>query len=286
MNGVVKWLFMFVFGFIAAFAFMFFVNGTLKPSNDGIIEYVKKPYVSPEVSQNNGITFNTKGMKDGVFGIQGTPINNKNTLFHISAVNLNTEDIKNTTITAFLRWNTSPVKDVSVGIYVDFNVNGVYAGYVLEPIYPEIYAQKNLYDIIQKKYPEKITEEAEITIDNLLLIVSNYSVGKYFDLVANISVRSKTEVEAQNMLQWFTNIVNTTRQQSFWDFVKAPIQRFIDKMSYFDSLEKPSFVEVLTAIWNVFLLILSPIEIIGRALWWLALVLYDLIPLLLNPTWV
>ena len=87
------------------------------------------------------------------------------------------------------------------------------------------------------------------------------------------------------MLTWFTNVVNTTRQQSFWDFVKEPIQRFIDKMSYFDSLEKPSFVEVLTAIWNVFLLILSPIEIIGRALWWLALVLYDLIPLLLNPTW-
>lgn len=286
MNGVVKWLFMFVFGFIAAFSFMFFVSGTLKPSNDGIIEYVKKPYVSPEVLQNNGITFNTKGMKDGVFGIQGTPINNQNTIFHIRAVNFNTEEIKNTTITAFLRWNTSPAKEVSVGIYVDFNLNGVYAGYILEPIYPEIYIQKNLYDIIQKKYPEKITEEVEITIDNLLLIVGNYSVGKYLDLVANISVRSKTEVEAQNMLQWFTNVVNTTRQQSFWDFVKKPIQRFIDKMSYFDSLEKPSFAEVLEAIWNVFLLLLSPVEIIGRALWWLALILYDLIPLLLNPTWV
>lgn len=286
MNSVVKWLFMFVFGFIAAFSFIFFVNGTLKPSNDGIIEYVKKPYVSPEVLQNNGITFNTKGMKDGVFGIQGTPIDNKNTLFYISAVNLNTEKIKNTTITAFLRWNTSPVKDVSVGVYIDFDLNGVHGGYVLEPIYPEIYTQKNLYDIIQKKYPEKITEEVEITIKNLLLIVGNYSVEKYFDLVVNISVKEKTEVKAQNMLQWFTNIVNSTRQQSFWDFVKEPIQRFINKMSYFDSLERPSFIEVLEAIWNVFLLLLSPIEIIGRALWWLALVLYDLVPLLLNPTWV
>lgn len=286
MNSVIKWLFMSVFGFIAAFSFIFFVSGTLKPSNDGIIEYVKKPYVSPEVLQNNGITFNTKGMKDGVFGIQGTPINNKNTFFYIRTVNFNTEKIKNTTITAFLRWNTSPVKDVSVGIYLEFNLNGAYAGYILEPIYPEFYIQKNLYDMIQKKYPEKINEEVEITIDNLLLIVGNYSVGKYFDLVANISVKEKTEVKAQNMLQWFTNIVNTTRQQSFWDFVKEPIQRFIEKMSYFDSLERPSFIEVLEAIWNVFLLLLSPIEIIGRALWWLALVLYDLIPLLLNPTWV
>nr|DAP12889.1 MAG TPA: hypothetical protein [Inoviridae sp.] len=286
MNGVVKRLFMFVFGFIAAFSFMFFVNGTLKPSNDGIIEYVKKPYASPEVLQVNGITFNTKGMKDGVVGIQGTPINNQNMLFQMSAANLNTEEIKNTEITAFLRWNTSPVKDVSVGIYTEFNLNGVYGGYILEPVYPEIYVQKNLYDIIQKNYPEKVTEEAEITVNNLLLLVGNNSVGKYFDLVVNISVKGKTEVEAQNMLTWFTNVVNTTRQQSFWDFVKEPIQRFIDKMSYFDSLEKPSFVEVLTAIWNVFLLILSPIEITGRALWWLALVLYDLIPLLLNPTWV
>ena len=117
-------------------------------------------------------------------------------------------------------------------------------------------------------------------------MVSKNSNGKYFDLVANISVKSKTEVKAQNMLQWFTNVVNSTRQESFWDFIKAPIQRFVDKMTYFDSIESPSFWEVLDAIWNVFLLILSPIEIAGRALWWLALVLYDLIPLLLNPSWV
>ena len=286
MNGVVKWLFMFVFGFIAAFSFMFFVNGTLKPSNDGIIEYVKKPYASPEVSQNNGITFNTKGMKDGVVGIQGTPINNQNTLYHVCKVDFNTEIIKNTIITAFLRWNVTPVEKVSIGIYMDLNWDGVPSGYILEPIYPEKYIYKNLYEIIKEKYSEKVATAKEITIKNIFLLVGNNSVGKYFDLVANISVRSKTEVEAQNMLTWFTNIVNTTRQQSFWDFVKEPIQRFIDKMSYFDSLDKPSFVEVLTAIWNVFLLLLSPIEIIGRALWWLALVLYDLIPLLLNPTWV
>ena len=113
--------------------------------------------------------------------------------------------------------------------------------------------------------------------------MSNIVNGTEVDLTMWGYMLTPEKVEASNMLTWFTNVVNTTRQQSFWDFVKAPIQRFIDKMSYFDSLEKPSFVEVLTAIWNVFLLILSPIEIIGRALWWLALVLYDLIPLLLNP---
>ena len=32
MNGVVKWLFMFVFGFIAAFTFMFYVSGGIEPS--------------------------------------------------------------------------------------------------------------------------------------------------------------------------------------------------------------------------------------------------------------
>lgn len=286
MNGVIKWLFMLIFGFIAAFSFTFFVNGTLKPSNDGIIEYVKKPYVNPEVWQNNGITFNAKGMKDGVFGIQGTPINNQNILYNICSVDFNTEIIKNTVITAFLRWNTAPVENVTIGIYMDLNWDGVSSGYILEPIYPEKYIYKNLYKTIKEKYPEKVATAKEITIKNILLMVSKNSVGKYFDLVANISVKSKTEVKAQNMLQWFTNIVNSTRQESFWDFIKAPIQRFVDKMTYFDSIESPSFWEVLDAIWNVFLLILSPIEIAGRALWWLALVLYDLIPLLLNPSWV
>lgn len=284
MNGVVKWLFMFVFGFIAAFSFMFSVNGTLKPSNKGVEEYVVKPYSFGEIATQRGITINAKGLQDGVFGITGK-INQEvnNTLFTIFSgahVKVPTEAKLQASFTGDIG---AEGKEAYIRIYIDYfheDASGKLTWVTQETIPiekgPYIYV-----DVYGKSAIEKEANRCTLYVQ----VIDN--TKKYdFDAIIRISVKAPVEIKAQNMLTWFTNVVNTTKQQSFWDFVKAPIQRFIDKMSYFDSLEKPSFAEVLTAIWNVFLLMLSPIEIIGRALWWLALVLYDLIPLLLNPTWV
>lgn len=275
MNGVVKWLFMFVFGFIAAFTFMFFVSGSIEPSTNiyekrdillkqnpitsyGVTasEFNKRIWIrgTLEREEINYVSFGIK--KDNIY--QNKPIKINVTVDNHKAIT--SSKLKALIVIDFYE-NQKYVRQVGVGAEFHPGETGV------------IFT-----------YKEEYFKENE-TFANVYILLGNMINGTKVDLTMWGYVLVPEKVEANNMLTWFTNIVNTTRQQTFWDFVKEPIQRFIDKMSYFDSLEKPSFVEVLTAIWNVFLLILSPIEIIGRALWWLALVLYDLIPLLLNPTW-
>lgn len=276
MNGVVKWLFMFVFGFIVAFTFMFFVSGSVEQSNDGIIEYVKRPYKNGDEYKNYGITYINNGKT--IYG-EGTVEGRTYSIYMLTGGVEIKDMTQNVMITAYFEGNYGVDANAFVRFYADLrDENKTYITTVTMPASPKGWVQKELI-------PEQYL--GQIKYMEIALQVINVTGPKYnFHFTAKISATQKIEPTGQNMLTWFTNVVNTTRQQSFWDFVKEPIQRFIDKMSYFDSLEKPSFVEVLTAIWNVFLLILSPIEIIGRALWWLALVLYDLIPLLLNPTWV
>ena len=275
MNGVIKWLFMFVFGFIAAFTFMFFVSGSVEPSTN--------IYEKRDISLKNNPT--------KAYGLEASETNKRiwirgtfareNALyvsFQIKKDNVyETRPIKIYITTD----NYKPVADkaLNITIVVDFfngsthtRQSGIGTAYR-----PGEKGKLSKYDEVQFKENE--------TRANVYILVSNINSGTDIDCTVWGYILIPEVAEGSNMLTWFTNVVNTTRQQSFWDFVKEPIQRFIDKMSYFDSLERPSFIEVLEAIWNVFLLILSPIEIIGRALWWLALVLYDLIPLLLNPTW-
>lgn len=275
MNGVVKWLFMFVFGFIAAFTFMFFVSGSVKQSNDGIINLAEKPYADGEKFTSYGITFLANG---NTIGVQGKQEGRAYSLFKIKDLTNIPEPKKNIRAEIFLTGDYGANEFTYIRLYVDLYNNETYKTSKVIPATAKGFVIENL-----------LTEE-EIGLYNKIAIyiqtVDTAVSGYKFNAQVKLRMTQEVEIKAQNLLTWFTNVVNTTRQQSFWDFVKEPIQRFIDRMAYFDSLEKPSFVEVLTAIWNVFLLILSPIEIIGRALWWLALVLYDLIPLLLNPTWV
>lgn len=275
MNGVVKWLFMFVFGFIAAFTFVFFVSGSVKQSNDGIINLAEKPYADGEKFTNYGITFLANG---NTIGVQGKQEGRTYSLFRIKDITSIPNPEKNIRAEIFLTGDYGVNEFTYIRLYVDLYNNETYKTSKVIPATAKGFVIENL-----------LTEE-EIGLYNKIAIyiqtVDTAVSGYKFNAQVKLRMTQEVEIKAQNLLTWFTNVLNTTRQQSFWDFVKEPIQRFIDKMSYFDSLEKPSFVEVLTAIWNVFLLILSPIEITGRALWWLALVLYDLIPLLLNPTWV
>lgn len=276
MNGVVKWLFMFVFGFIAAFTFMFFVSGSVKPSTN--------IYEKRNISLKNNPT-TAYGLKvseqNKRIWIRGTFVRESALYVSFSIKKDNVYETRPIKINIATD-NRMPVEDkaLNITIVVDF-FNG--STHVRQSGIGVAYKPGEKGRLC--KYGEVQFKEYE-TRANVYILVSNINSGTEVDLTMWGYMLIPEKVEGNNMLTWFTNIVNTTRQQSFWDFVKEPVQRFIDKMAYFDSLEKPSFVEVLTAIWNVFLLILSPIEIIGRALWWLALVLYDLIPLLLNPAWV
>lgn len=275
MNGIVKWLFMFVFGFIAAFTFMFYVSGSIEPSTniyekrDISLENNPTTAYGLEASETNKRiwirgTFEREGALYVSFDIKKDNVYETRPI----KINIRTE-------------NNKPVADkaLNISIVVNFfegstQTRQVGIGVAYRP------GEKGRLS----KYGEVQFKEKE-TRANVYILVSNISSGTDINCTIWGYMLVPEVAEGSNMLTWFTNVVNTTRQQSFWDFVKEPVQRFIDKMAYFDGLEKPSFVEVLEAIWNVFLLILSPIEIIGRALWWLALVLYDLIPLLLNPTW-
>lgn len=274
MNGVVKWLFMFVFGFIAAFTFMFFVSGNVEQSNDGIINLAEKPYTDGEKFTNYGITFLVNG---NVIGVQGKQEGRTYSLFEIKDLISIPNPEKNIRVEMFLTGDYGVDEFTYIRAYVDLYDGDTFKISKAIPATAKGFVIENL-----------LTEE-EIGLYNKIAIyiqtVDSNKVGYEFNAKIKLRIIQKVEIKAQNMLQWFTNIVNSTRQQSFWDFIKEPIQRFINKMSHFDSLERPSFIEVLEAIWNVFLLLLSPIEIIGRAIWWMALVLYDLIPLLLNPTW-
>ena len=265
MNGVVKWLFMFVFGFIAAFSFMFFVGGSL-PQEE--YDFKKQPIVQ---QPGSGLTLTAVSKYEyHVTGKKSEAASTTYNLYNLAAE----KDLYNLTLTVY-----TLLHDVKTDYaYVHFHIVWYEDGKYNEKYFPDVTGQSG---------PQTTT--IEIPKANIVkLNMYFYGAEEYDQYIRVVPILYGTEQNEthQNMLTWFTNVVNSTRQQSFWDFVKEPIQRFIDKMSYFDSLEKPSFVEVLTAIWNVFLLILSPIEIIGRALWWLALVLYDLIPLLLSPTWV
>lgn len=274
MNGVVKWLFMFVFGFIAAFTFIFFVSGSVKQSNDGIINLAEKPYADGEKYTNYGITFLVNG---NTIGIQGKQEGRTYSLFQIKHITSIPNPKKNIRVEMFLTGDYGVNEFAYIRVYADLYDGNTYKATKAIPATAKGFVTENL-----------LTEEEIGLYNKIAIYIQTIDVGKLgyeFNAQVKLRITQEVEIKAQNMLTWFTNVINTTRQQSFWDFVKEPIQRFIDKMAYFDSLEKPSFVEVLTAIWNVFLLILSPIEIIGRALWWIALVLYDLIPLLLNPTW-
>lgn len=276
MNGVVKWLFMFVFGFIAAFTFMFFVNGSVKPSTN--------IYEKRDISLKNNPTT--------AYGLEASETNKRiwikgtfvredamYTSFEIKKDNVyETRPIKINIATD----NHKPVADKALNIKIVVNFfNGAtqtrQVGIGLE-YKPGEKGKLFKYDEVQFKENE--------TRANVYILVSNINSGTDIDCTVWGYILIPEVTEGDNMLTWFTNVINSTRQESFWDFIKAPIQRFVDKMTYFDSIESPSFWEVIDAIWNVFLLMLSPIEIVGRALWWLALVLYDLIPLLLNPSWV
>ena len=275
MNGVVKWLFMFVFGFIAAFTFMFFVSGSMEPSTN---IYEKRDILLRENPITSyGVTaseFNKRIWIKGTFERESASY----VSFQIKKDNVyETRPIKINIATD----NHKPVTDkaLNINIIVDFFNDSTHTRQLGIGVAYRPGEKGKLY-----KYGEVQFKENE-TRANVYILVSNINSGTEVDLTMWGYMLIPEKVEGNNMLTWFTNVINTTKQQSFWDFVKEPIQRFIDKMSYFDSIEKPSFTEVLTAIWNVFLLILSPIEIIGRGLWWLALTLYDLIPLLLNPTW-
>lgn len=275
MNGVVKWLFMFVFGFIAAFTFMFFVSGSVEQSNQGIINLAEKPYADGEKFTSYGVTFLANG---NTIGVQGKQEGRAYSLFRIKDITSIPNPEKNIRVEMFLTGDYGVNEFTYIRTYVDLYDGGMYKKSKVIPATAKGFVIENL-----------LTEKEIGLYDRIAIYIQTGDVAelKYeFNAQVKLRMTQEVEIKAQNMLTWFTNVVNTTRQQSFWDFVKKPIQRFIDKMSYFDSIEKPSFTEVLTAIWNVFLLILSPIEIIGRALWWIALVLYDLIPLLLNPTWV
>lgn len=275
MNGVVKWLFMFVFGFIAAFTFMFFVSGSVEQSNQGVINLAEKPYADGEKFTSYGVTFLVNG---NTIGIQGKQEGRTYSLFKIKDLTSIPNPEKNIQVEMFLTGDYGINEFTYIRSYADLYNGNTYKTSKIIPATAKGFMIENL-----------LTEEEVGLYDRIAIYIQTVDTavsGYKFNAQVKLRMTQEVEIKGQNMLTWFTNIVNTTRQQSFWDFVKEPIQRFIDKMTYFDSLEQPSFVEVLTAIWNVFLLILSPIEIIGRALWWLALVLYDLIPLLLNPTWV
>lgn len=275
MNGVVKWLFMFVFGFIATFTFMFYVSGGIEPSNNGIINLAEKPYADGEKYTSYGVTFLANG---DIIGVQGKQEGRTYSLFKIKDLTSIPNPKKNIRVEMFVTGDYGVNEFTCIRAYADLYDGDMYKTSKVIPATAKGFVIENL-----------LTEEEIGLYDRITIYIQTVDVGELkYEFNAKIKLRiiQEVEIKAQNMLTWFTNVVNTTRQQSFWDFVKEPIQRFIDKMAYFDSLEKPSFVEVLTAIWNVFLLMLSPIEIIGRALWWLALILYDLIPLLLNPTWV
>lgn len=274
MNGVVKWLFMFVFGFITAFTFIFYVSGSIEPSNNGIVDLAEKPYADGGKYTSQGITFLANG---NTIGIQGKQEGRTYSLFKIKDMISIPNPKKNIRVEMFLTGDYGVNEFTYIRAYADLYNGDTYKTSKVIPATAKGFVIENL-----------LTEEEIGLYDRIAIYIQTVDVevsGYEFNARVKLRMTQEVEIKAQNMLTWFTNVVNTTRQQSFWDFVKEPIQRFIEKMAYFDSLEKPSFVEVLTAIWNVFLLMLSPIEIIGRAIWWLALVLYDLIPLLLNPTW-
>lgn len=275
MNGVVKWLFIFMFGFIAAFTFMFFVSGSVKPSTN----IYEKRDISLENNPTTAYGLEAAETNKRIW-IRGTFVN-EDRLYVSFAIKKDrvyeTRPIKIYIATD----NHKPVPDkaLNIKIVVDFFKGSTH---VRQSAIGSEYRPGETGKLFN--YGEVRFEKNE-TQARAYILVSNINNGTDIDCTVRGYMLVPEVAEGNNMLTWITNIINTTRQQSFWDFVKEPIQRFIDKMSYFDSIEKPSFTEVLAAIWNVFLLILSPIEIIGRALWWLALVLYDLIPLLLNPTW-
>lgn len=275
MNGVVKWLFMFVFGFIAAFTFMFFVSGSVEPSTN----IYEKRDISLEDNPTTAFGLKASETNKRIW-IRGTFVREDRLYVAFDIKNNSVYETRPIKINITTD-NHKPVPDsaLNIIIVVDF-YNG--STYTRQSDIRTVYRPGETGKLF--KYGEVQFEKNE-TRARAYILVSGMNSGTDIDCTVWGYILAPEVAEGNNMLTWFTNIINTTRQQSFWDFVKEPIQRFIDKMSYFDSLEKPSFAEVLTAIWNVFLLILSPIEIIGRALWWLALVLYDLIPLLLNPTW-
>lgn len=275
MNGVVKWLFVFVFGFIAAFTFMFHVNGSLEQSNQGVVDLTPQPYYNGEKHEDHGITYIVNGK---TIYAEGVVTGRSYSLYLLRNMQEIQDLTKNAKITISFSGNYGINYNTYARAYVDiYDENKNYLATKTVPSNKTGWIQEDLI-------PEQYIGKAKYIKPYIQVIDVNESGYKYH-FMAKITITQETEATGTNMLTWFSNIINSTRQQSFWDFVKKPVQRFIDKMSYFDSLEKPSFGEVLTAIWNVFLLILSPIEITGRALWWLALVLYDLIPLLLNPAW-
>lgn len=266
MSGVVKWLFMFVFGFIAAFTFMFFVSGSL-PQEE--YKFKKQPIVQ---QPGSGLTL-TEVSKYQYY-LKGEKKENESTVYTIYKLEPFEQYYNNLTLTVYSHVYNSKTNWAYVHFFIKYFEDGQYK----TKYFPAIAEGEGEYTTIIE-----LPKASELQLN--MYFYGAFEYDEYIKVVPILYGAEQNEAH-QNMLVWFTNIVNSTRQQSFWDFIKEPIQRFIDRMTYFDSLEEPSFIEVLKAIWNVFLLILSPIEIIGRALWWLALVLYDLIPLLLNPTWV
>ena len=192
MGKVIGWLFGLIFGFIAAFTFMYFVTGVNQNSDGDLIIY-DKGYTT----EINGVTFTiTDQKKDGTrtIKVNGQTTNNR-AVFQLTKIITGINNIY------ILTTNNTTVNE-ALEVETTYNTE-TGTQYLRNSQQITITENDSIYSYIF------VRENSEVNKEINIKIVEMYP-------------------ERVGMLEWFANIVGSFTQENLIDSLKEPILDIID----------------------------------------------------------